>query len=764
MLHRIRLLLDRMLYRVVVCAVFVLVGSMGRLSSVHAQASAALRGVVTSADDALPLQGANVVLEAPDGSVAYAAATGPAGAYAIDGIEPGRYPLRVSFVGFSTYRDTLLLRPGIRTYDVDLAVGEQELTGLLVEAERGAARRQAGLQTIRPSELSRIPMPGPGGDIAAYLQTLPGIVSGGDRGGQLYIRGGTPTQNLVLVDGLPIVKPFHISGLFSAFPQDLVERADVYAGGHSAAYMGAISSVIDVSLRNGDMERVKGSGSAGPFLLTAHAEGPIVRESSSFIAMIRHSVIEEAAGPLLGQEIPLRFYDMTGRYAVQTDNSVCSVTGLHTYDRGRLDNERDTELSWSNTTAGGRCFIYSGDLQRTLTLSGGYMHYQNDAGPSGAPERSAGLSKTYLSVDRELSQGWGAFLFGFRADYAKYTYNLDEKFIALEAKDQYSYTLQSYAALDWRLGPWLTLSPSVGSQFGGQFTKVTLEPRLRVAIRPGRSDRQELSLAVGKYNQVAEGITDERDAGTVFTIWVPSMRDDPIAEALHGIIGYRQRFGRRLEASVEAYVKDMQNIPVPLWTPVARFNTRTTFANGLAYGADARVELDAGPLYLYAGYGWSKVTYEAASRNLGAWIRGTLVEYAPAHDLRHQVNAVASVEIGGITTNLRWELGTGRPYTKVYGFDLLLDLVTLEDYPTTDAGTPLTLYDRPYGARLPAYHRLDVSASRSFDLDAGPSLEVQAGALNAYDRRNIFYFDVNTLRRVDQTPLLPYLSLRVVFE
>ncbi|RMH60164.1 MAG: TonB-dependent receptor [Bacteroidetes bacterium] len=748
-----------MWYRIAVCLLLGLSAAPGRVAL--AQASAALRGVVTSADDGLPLQGANVVLEGPGGAVAYAAATGPEGTYAIEGIEPGRYPVRVSFIGFSTHRDTLLLRPGVLTYDVRLRVGAQELSGLMVEAERGAARRQAGLQTIRPSELSRIPMPGPSGDIAAYLQTLPGVVSGGDRGGQLYIRGGTPTQNLVLVDGLPIVKPFHISGLFSAFPQELVEQADVYAGGHSAAYMGAISSVIDVALREGDMERFKGSASAGPFLLTAHAEGPIVRETSSFLTMVRYSVIEEAAGPLLGRDVPLRFYDMTGRYAVQTGNSVCSVTGLHTYDRGRLDNERDLELAWQNTTLGGRCFIYSDDLRRTLALSAGYMHYRNDAGPSGAPERSAGLAKTYVSVDREMEQGWGGVQFGFRADYATYTYTLDEKFIALEAEDQYTYTLQSYVALEGRVGRWLTVSPGLGSQFGGEFTHFTLEPRLRLALRPDGTDRQELSLAVGKYNQIAEGITDERDAGTVFTIWVPAGRKDPVAEARHGIVGYRRRFGRGLEASLEAYVKDMRNIPVPLWTPVARFNTRTTLANGLAYGADARVELEAGPLYLYAGYGWAKVTYEAASRDLGAWVRGTLVEYSPAHDLRHQVHAVTSLDLGGVTANLRWELGTGRPFTRVYGFDLLLDLVTLEDYPTTDAGTPLTLYDRPYGARLPAYHRLDVSVSRPVRLAEALTLDVQAGALNLYDRRNIFYFDVNTLRRVDQTPFLPYLSLRV---
>ena len=574
------------------------------------------------------------------------------------------------------------------------------------------------------------------------------------------MRGGTPTQNLVLVDGLPIVKPFHISGMFSAFPEDIVKSADVYAGGYSAAYMGALSSVIDVSLRSGDKERYRGSASLSPFIATARVEGPLTKNRSSFIGVVRHSIIEQTAPSIIGEDVPLQFYDMTGRLSLQADRTACSLTGLRTYDRGRLDNERDVQLSWSNNTAGGRCYFFSEDLSETLIVTLGHTQYRNEAGSSRAPERSAGLKKTYFSLDRELGRPWGGFDVGMRADYATYSFELDEKFLAPEAKDQYSYTLQAYAALEYEVGGWLTLSPSLGSHFAGASSSFTLEPRFRMALRPTGSDDQEISMAVGRYNQIAEGITDERDAGTVFTLWVPALRTEALPEARHAILGYRKALGRAFEASVEGYVKDMRNIPVPQWTPVARFNTRTTLADGLAYGADVRLEVDAEPAYVYLGYGWSNITYDAASDNLGAWIEGELISYAPAHDLRHQLNAVMSYELGGFETSVRWEFGTGRPYTKVYGFDLALNLVQFEDYPTTAPGTPFTLYDEPYGARLPTYHRLDVSVTRRFELGGRSALEAQAGAQNAYDRSNIFYYDVNTLRRVDQTPLLPYVSLR----
>jgi hypothetical protein len=136
--------------------------------------------------------------------------------------------------------------------------------------------------------------------------------------------------------------------------------------------------------------------------------------------------------------------------------------------------------------------------------------------------------------------------------------------------------------------------------------------------------------------------------------------------------------------------------------------------------------------------------------------------YTPAHNRTHQVNAVSSYEWLGFTTNVSWQLGSGRPYTRVFGFDLSLDLP--EQSPTGSPGTALTLFDQPYSADLPFYHRLDASIDRSFDVAPRARLEAKVGAINVYDRSNIFYYDVNRLQRVDQSPVLPYVSLQVLVE
>lgn len=733
------------------------------LAPVQAQNTAALRGLVISADDGSALVNANVILSTLSGERVKGTVTNLDGYYELQDLSPGQYRLRISYVGFETHQDTLSLAAERRRYNVELTPSQQMLGEVRVEAERGAAQRAAGVQTVGAADLERIPTPGPSGDLAAYLQSLPGVVTVGDRGGQLFIRGGTPSQNLIMVDGTRIIKPFHISGLYSNFPEEVVKTAEVHAGGFGAEYMGAVSSVIDVSLRKGNMNEYEGSASASPFITSARIEGPIREGTDSFLAVARRSLIRETAETLYGREVPLTFYDLTGRYSLQLETATCSVTGMLSDDRGRINPNRDLELSWSNSILGGRCLFFGEGVEHAITLNAGYSHFENAAGTVGNPQRTASVEKIHLSAESEQDFLNNTVTFGGRWIATTYGFDLDEKFTGLQRQVQSGGALQGYATMEWTIGDRLTVTPSFGTHFTvRRISSPTYEPRLRMSYRPDGTDQQEINLAVGKYNQVAEGITDERDAGTVFTVWRPSESNEPLLQALHGIVGYRQELGSSIEISVEGYAKDLSNVPVPKWSPVAKFDIQTTIADGYAYGFDVRTEVDKGPLYLFLGYGWSEVKYKAARDNLGAWRGGEIVQYHPAHDRRHQLNVVATYTLSEFTASVNWKLTSGRPYTKVFGFDLSLELP--EQYPTNDPGTAQTYYARPYNAHLPSYHRLDVSIERTFDLTDNLFLEGKVGAINTYDRKNVFYYDINSIERVNQTPLLPYASLRIGIE
>jgi hypothetical protein len=151
-----------------------------------------------------------------------------------------------------------------------------------------------------------VPTPAGSGDLASYLQTLPGVVTTGDRGGHLFVRGGTPAENLVLIDGIPIYQPFHILGFFSVFPEDLVSSADLYAGGFGARYHGRSSSVLDVRMRDGSRHGYRAAGSASPFVAEALIEGPL-GGGFPWMASARRSLVEQTSEALLGNRQPLTF-------------------------------------------------------------------------------------------------------------------------------------------------------------------------------------------------------------------------------------------------------------------------------------------------------------------------------------------------------------------------------------------------------------------------------------------------------------------------
>lgn len=733
-----------------------------------AQENATLRVLVVSGEDGTPVAGANVLLlnkeyqEGDSLEILHAGATDKDGFHEFRNVSPGEYVMRVSFIGHQHFLRHLTLERGdITVEQVTLPVDVQQLEELVVEAQKKVITGEAGLRRVSSVDLGRIPTPGSGGDLASYMQTLPGVVSTGDRGGDLYIRGGTPTQNKVLVDNMTLFKPFHISNLFSAFPQETVQNIDIYAGGFGAEYLGATSAIVDVSLRPGNMKNYSGSGSLSPHLVSFQMEGPLTRNRESFLVMGRKSTIQSYTNTIGTEEVPIDFYDVVARYSYQSSNFYCNITGMRTFDQGEINPGRDINLSWSNTALGARCRGFDETYNHPFEVTAGYSGFQNSEASPEREERSAGIRQFFIRIDNKEELFGLPIDYGFGLNLRSVTAELAGQFTSFESFSNLSLIPHMFISTIIDSGENFTFQPSFGSQvaFG---TAPTLEPRLRVTYRPGGSENSEFSLAAGRYSQELNGINDQRDAGTVFTVYRPVEIADGIQTALHGILGYKLRISNSLSTNLEGYVKRHKDIPVAKWTPEAQLNIETGLANGLTYGFDVRLEYSNNPLYFYLGYGWSKVEYEAASEDLGAWIEDPIFEYSPAHDQRHKINTVASYRIGKYKASASWELSSGRPYTQVYGFDLAVNVPSQD--PLQDPGTSRTLYDRPYGERLPYVHRLDFSLERSFTFSTNNTLDVKIGCINTYDRDNIFYFDLNSLERVDQTPLLPYFSLKTTFK
>ena len=728
-----------------------------------AQDDAMLRVIVKSNEDGNPIPGAQVMLSEYSeqqgvGEIVTAGVTDGYGLYEFDELDSDTYQFKVTFVGFKDYTEIIEVEEEQRKVKrISLKVDVAQLDEVVVESERDVSTGDVGVEKIGDVEIGRIPTAGTSGDLASYLQTLPGVVMTGDRGGSVHIRGGTPFQNKILVDNLPVTKPFHISNLFSAFPENSVSSVDLYAGGFSAEYLGSSSSVMDVRLSPGNMKEFEGSGALSPYLTSVALEGPIKEGSQSFKLVGRKSVIKQTAPFITGNDEEIKFYDVMGRYSFQGDNYTCNITGLRTFDRGQINQLRNLSLSWQNSVLGARCIGFASNFNHPIEVTAGYSNFQSTEGTLQRTERTAGRSQMFLKVDHEQSLFGASVDYGFEINFNKFSATLKERFTSVDSFEELHPIFRVYALTEWELSDYFTLEPSIGSQ-SSLVTSPTFEPRFRMAIRPDGTDQQEISLAAGRYFQLMNGITDQRDGGSVFTVLKPIRNSGSLQEALHGNVGYEQHIGEFLEINLEGYIKDYSNISVPKWSPSASLNVETALAQGLAYGYDAKIEYERDPVYFYVGYGWSRVRYEAQSDDLGAWINEPVFSYNPRQDLRHKLNTVGSYEIGGFTTTLSWEFNSGKPYTKVYGFDLAVDVP--RQSPIDVPGIARVLFSEPYGERLPPYHRLDVSVEKTFDLSSNLAVDLQVGVLNVYDRQNIFYYDVNTLSRVNQTGRMPYVSLK----
>lgn len=714
-----------------------------------------LRGFVRDAENAHPLTGANILLKELETGKTTGAVSGANGYYVVHELPQSVYALRISFIGYQPLTDTLNLDKKTEyTFTAELKPAKQQMDEIVVTGETGGASTlEAGLQTITPENLS-LTTPSINGDLANYLQTLPGVVSMGDRGGQLFIRGGSPDQNLVLMDRMQIYRPFHIVGFYSAFPQDLISGAQVYAGGFPAKYSGRLSSVIDVSMRGGNQNSFEGAATLGPFLTGLRVEGPINDDGFTFLASGRFSQIERTSSFLFENEQPLRFGDQFIKLQNTSDDSWCSFTGLHTYDRGKIDTDRDDVFRWSNYGFGGRCVTIATESSTLFDISANASVADNSVGTGDNPQRTSSIWNVTTQIDISTPlKGGHEISGGFKGNVISTKYSLDESFEQIRSDDDFLTRFTGYAGMKIKLNRNLEINPSFVVS-GAMSYGVNFAPRFRSTWRPFGDEDQELNAAFGLYHQTMVGVSDERDLGSTFSAWIlsPLEKDNP--RAWHAILGWNQQIGN-FGLAFEGYHKRMENLVVPAWSNFARFTTEMTNADGTVWGFDIRGEFRKGNVYGYLGYGFNWTQYKTFQEHLSREFQ----TYHPAHDQRHSINALFGTDLGFANLDIRWQFGSGMPYTQPFGFDSIFRIRDLQD-PRDDYGEPRLLFDKPYEGRLPNYHRLDVSIDRVFEFDV-VNLTAKGGVINAYNRRNLFYYDLFRLRRVDQLPIIPFVAVEI---
>jgi hypothetical protein len=748
-----------------------------------------VRGFVYEQNTGEPVIFTNVYLQ----GTTYGAATDVNGYFAISQIPPGNYTLMVTYLGFDTLQENISIQADqIISKNLYLSQASYLLQQVQISAEREEARSETRTSVVKitPKQIKQLPSVGGQPDLAQYLQVLPGVIFTGDQGGQLYIRGGSPIQNKVLLDGMIVYNPFHSIGLFSVFDTDILRNADIYTGGFGAEHGGRISSVMDITTRDGNKSRISGKAGASTFGANLMVEGPLKKlkedggGSSSFIFSAKNSYLEQSSQIFYDYidtaGLPFNFLDLYGKISLNGANgSKVNFYGFGFTDR--VNNYKSlSDYSWDSYGAGSNFLIIPGSSPVLIEGHLAYSQYNISLEEaSGLPRESSingfnmGFDFTYFIGKDELKYGFE--ILGFRTDY------IFSNSVGIEISQVQNTTeLGAYVKYKKTIGK-LLLEPSLRLQWYASLSELSLEPRL--AMKYNATDNFRIKFAGGLYSQNLISARNDRDVVNLFYGFLAGpdnlpteFNGEPITHKLqkaeHAILGFEYDLTNKITMNLEGYYKNfsqLTNLNRNKLFPDTQENADVPdllkkdfiIEDGYATGLDVTMKYETPRVYFWAVYSLGYVIRRYEDEN------ADLQKYYPHYDRRHNVNLVATYILGDKfdwEINARWNFGSGFPFTLTQGYYGLLTFLDgiYSDY-TTDNEDLGILYSDLNTGRLPAYHRLDVSVKKTFITGSESRLEANLGVTNVYDRENIFYTDRLTGEKIYQLPIMPSAGVMFYF-
>ncbi|MEX2588791.1 MAG: TonB-dependent receptor [Chitinophagales bacterium] len=747
---------------------------MCNIFELSAQEKGTVRGIVYNKEDGEPVIFTNVILK----GTTYGSSTNINGLYSITDVPVGNYTLFCTGIGYDTTTVQIRIEPDKITSQ-NLYLGEQDvkIKEVSISAKRQEAVSEVQVSTIQiePKLIKQIPSVGGEPDISQFLQVLPGVVFTGDQGGQLYIRGGSPIQTKVLLDGVTIYNPFHSIGFFSVFETDIIRSVDVVTGGFNAEQGGRISALIDIKTKDGNKKEHDGKISLSPFMAKAVFEGPLKRQKENSGASItylltgKYSILDrtsEALYPYVneGDGIPFQFRDFYGKLSFNFDGgSRLSLFGFNFHDVA--DFKDVARYEWNSLGFGTNFSVVPG---KSSTIIDGFIAYSNydvELREAGQQPRSSsiggfniGMNFTYFLRAGEVK--YGLAINGFSTDYRFFN-----SIGTIVEQNQNTTELGAFVQFKKIVGKFV-LEPGVRFDYYASLGTISPEPRL--GIKYNALDKFRIKLAGGVYAQNFISTKADRDVVNLFNgfLSAPDERltgingvqsNSKLQRAYHAILGFEVDVTRFIEFTFEPYYKRFGQL--------ININRNKLFPNdpdfmietGNAYGTDFLVKYDYKNLFIWAAYSLSWV-----DRNDGNQT------YPPHFDRRHNLNLTTTYTFGkgkNYEVSARWNLGSGFPFTRTQAF---YEDVNFNDGINTNYagqnGDLGILYEEELNAgRLPYYHRLDFSLKATYALSVNTTLDIVASVTNAYNRNNIFYFDRVRYERIDQLPVLPSLGVSLSF-
>ena len=722
-------------------------------------------------------------------------------------LDEGRYILICTFIGYRIKAVSIDLRSDTKiNFDVlPRSYLAEEVVVSAKKRDANVKNAQMGKFTLPMEQIKSIPAFLGEVDLLKTIQFLPGVRNAGEGSAGIYVRGGGPDQNLILLDDAPVYNTGHLFGFFSIFNADAIKNVTLIKGGMPAQYGGRLSSVLDVSMKEGNNQKFQVDAGLGIIASRLSIQGPLKKNKSSFIVSGRRTYVDAIAKPFMKSTSQFKgsgyyFYDLNAKVNyIFSDKNRLYLSGYFGRDVFDFVNGKQSlkfNIPWGNSTGTLRWnHVFNNKLfGNTTAVYNDYNFTFNAVQNDFELKLASGIRDLSLKQDFDLYPYTGHKLkFGGIYTYHKFTPSVisgkqdSTVFKPNNAQIKYAHEAAVYLQDDWEINEKIKIHAGIRYSWfqqtgpykiyetddNGNRTDSTvfgrgkavknyggLEPRF--TIRYALNDETSVKASVTRNLQYIHLVSN---SGTTLPtdIWVPSTyKVKPQISWLYAAGLFKNFKDNMYETSVEVYYKQMQNqIEYKEgFVPSSLDDTENSFAfgKGWSYGAEFFINKTKGRLTGWIGYTLSWTWRRFPALNFGE-------KYPAKYDRRNDMSVVAIYELSKkLKLSASFVFGTGNSVTLPQRFYIVGGVLTQE-------------YSRINQYRLPSYHRFDFAAimTPKKNIKRKWKSEWVFSVYNAYNRRNPYfiYFDQagspfnGTLeiqaKQVSLFPVIPAITWNVKF-
>ena len=700
-----------------------------------------ISGYVTDGTSSETLIGANIL----ESRQQQGTTTNPYGFYSIT-LPAGETELSFSYLGYTTRQYRLELSKD--TLINVLMQDNNQLEEVVIvsdKAEAGITATQMGAQEIPIAQIKNTPSILGEADVMKTIQLMPGVQAGVEGSAGLYVRGGGPDQNLILLDGVPVYNVDHLFGFFSVFTPEAVKKVTLFKSSFPARFGGRLSSVVDVRSNDGDMKKYHGTLSVGLLSSKIQLEGPIIRDKTSFNISARRSYIDLIAKPFMPKDdkISYYFYDINAKinhkFSDRSRLFLNFYNGKDSYYFKTTDSSSSMykdkmSLNWGNTIATARWnYIFNQKLFSNTTAA--YNKYRMDANSTVYTKTNliesisesnyhsnyhSGICDWSYLIDfdynptpaHHIKFGAGYLHHDFRPEVA--TSKIQEKEDGITKQDTLYNSISNSTIQAHEVSAYIEDNFDIGSRLrmnvGLHLSMFRVQRRNYFSVQPRVSARYQLTKHTAlkaSYTKMSQYIhlLSSTPISMPTDLWVPVTSKIKPMQAHQYSLGSYYTGLTGWEFSVEGYYKQMRNVleykeGVSFLGSSSGWENKVEMGKGRSMGIEFMAQKTTGKTT-----GWIAYTLAKSDRKFAVGGINNGERFPYKYDRRHNLSLVVNHKFSNrIDIGASWIFSTG-------GTATIAEEVTAIIRPGEDAIQQKDYIEKRNNYRLPASHRLNIGVN-----------------------------------------------------